>query len=72
VVAKQNLLRSTPVLPPPRLPTCIFSVSTSCLQGGEGLIEMPHVTFNSEYVMRSIMIRNHDAVTLPFTVMINH
>ncbi|KAI8056209.1 hypothetical protein BDF22DRAFT_741502 [Syncephalis plumigaleata] len=46
----------------------IFSVSTSYLQGGEGLIEMPYVNFNSEYVMRSIMIRNHDAVTLPFTV----
>ncbi|RKP27703.1 hypothetical protein SYNPS1DRAFT_26661 [Syncephalis pseudoplumigaleata] len=67
VVAKQNLLRSAPHLPP-RLPSTIFSVSTSCLQGGEGLIDMPHVTFHAEYVMRSLMIRNHDAVTLPFTV----
>ncbi|KAI9597125.1 hypothetical protein BDF19DRAFT_464050 [Syncephalis fuscata] len=67
VVAKQNLLRST-ILPSQRFSNSIFSVSASCLQGGEGLIDMPHVTFNSEYVMRSIMIRNHDAVTLPFTV----
>jgi hypothetical protein len=66
VVDKQNLLRTAPIASP-RLSNAIFSVSASCLQGGEGLIDMAHVFYHSEYVMRSIMIRNHDTVTLPFT-----
>jgi hypothetical protein len=46
----------------------IFTVSANCMDGNENLIDMPCVFYHTEYIMRSIVIHNHDDVTLPFTV----
>ncbi|RKP06365.1 hypothetical protein THASP1DRAFT_31817 [Thamnocephalis sphaerospora] len=66
VVTKQNILRASPTPARPSGP--IFTVSANCMEGSEGVIDMPNAFYHGEYVMRSIVIYNHDTVTLPFTV----